>query len=64
MERVPVVWKVEYHVKDADGEDFDWLDSRSDALAMAQKIGGSVDKVTEYLSDRETIFEGPTNPRG
>ena len=57
MSKTPEVWKVEYHVKDADGDDVDWLNSRSDAIAMAQKISGSVDRVTEYLADRETIWK-------
>lgn len=54
MSKTPEVWKAEYHIKDADGDDVDWLNSRSDAIAMAQKIGGSVDRVTEYLTGRET----------
>lgn len=51
-------WRVEYHVLDAQGAAVDWLDdgSRSAAIEAARKCGGSVEKVTEYLSDREEIF--------
>lgn len=51
------IWQIEYHVLE-DGVAVNWLNSRSDAIAAAQALGpgASVEKVTEYLSDRETIW--------
>jgi hypothetical protein len=54
---MPEIWQIEYHVMQGD-EAVDWLNSRSDAFAAAQALGptASIVKVTEYLSDKETIW--------
>lgn len=54
---MPSVWRVEFQVIDGSGEACEWLSGRSEAIAKAREIGGAVEKVTEYLADREVIFD-------
>ena len=50
------ICKVEYYVLNSAGEAVDWLDGKDDAIAAASKIGGSVEKVTSYMDDREVVW--------
>lgn len=61
-ERAPVVWKVEFIVKDSRGDyvaDYeDAYEAGKRAKAEHQNTGEhhSVERVTRYIDDRETIY--------
>jgi hypothetical protein len=54
----PEVMKVELHVSDGMGNVVDWLDGKAmvSAIAMAERLGGRVERVTEFFPERETVW--------
>lgn len=61
---MPSSWRTEYHVLDKDGEAVDWVNTKTEAIALAKTLegGSSVEKVVSYSDDRKTVWSSEDDP--